>query len=140
MSARFLINILLGFSFAACLLAFVRGGKPERIGAVAILLNLFAGMANEANGQDPVIGLAIDAVTALGLLPVAIRYPRGWVGVVMILYGLQFSLHAWYAVMNKPRDMLHVQLNNINFMSINACLAIGAVMAWRRRLQTGSAD
>jgi hypothetical protein len=131
---------LLGFSFAACLLAFARGGTPERLGAAAILLNLFAGMANETHGQGQVVGLAIDAVTALALLPVALRYPRAWLGVVMILYALQFSLHAWYAVLNKPRDLLHVQLNNINFVLISACLAVGAATAWRRRRRTGAAD
>lgn len=140
MSDRLLAYALLASSFAACLLAFARGGTPERIGAAAILLNLFAGMANEARSQDPVIGLAIDAVTALALLPVVLRYPRAWLGVVMLLYGLEFSLHAYYAVMNKPRDLLHVQMNNIDFLSINICLAIGSGMAWRRRLKTGSPD
>lgn len=124
---------LLASRVAACLLAFMLGGAAERWGAAAIFLNLLAGLANEVAFKDQVIALVIDAVTAAAFLPIAMRYLSGWLGAVMILYGLEFALHAGYAVLDRPRDLLHARLNNLDCLAISLCLVAGTVFAWRHR-------
>jgi hypothetical protein len=140
MSAIILADALLVFSFLACLFAFVKGGTPERIGAAVILANLIAGAANEVLLQDQRIILGIDGVTALVLLVMAVRYASLWLGGVMLLYGLQFGLHAVYFVLERPRDSLHVAINNADFLAVGLCLAGGTAMAWMRRRQLKAAE
>jgi hypothetical protein len=126
-------NILLFFSFAACLFAFAKGGLAERIGAAVILANLFATMANEALYHNQIISLAIDGLTALVLLVVAVLYASFWLGAVMLLYALQFALQAYYFVLERPRDNLHVVLNNTDWFAISLCLVAGTAMTWMSR-------
>ena len=124
---------LLVFVLLTCLFAFVKGGPTERIGAAVILANLLAGVVNEATLQDQLVTLAIDGLTALALLGVAVRYANFWLGAVMLLYAVQFGLHAFYAVQERPRDSLHLIINNVDFVAVSLCLTIGTVLAWRRR-------
>jgi hypothetical protein len=136
MSPTTLAFALLIFTFVTCLFAFAKGGEAERIGAAVILANLLAGAASESFLHDQRMVLAIDGLTALLLLAAAVRYASFWLGAVMLLYGLQFGLHAFYFVSERPRDALHVAVNNANFFAIGLCLATGTVIAWRRRRLT----
>lgn len=132
-------NILLLFVLFACLFAFAKGGVAERAGAAVILANLLGGMVNEAQLHDQLITLVIDAVTALALLALAVRYASFWLGGVMLLYALQFGLDAYYLVLGQPRDDLHIMLNNIDFVAVSACLGTGTALAWRRRRRATAA-
>src|ERR1700761_8345861 len=124
----------------ACLFAFAKGGRAERIGAAIILLNILAYAVNETQIHYPLWNLVIDAVTALALLAVAVRYASFWQGAVMLLYALQFSLHAFYFVTERPRDTFHVIVNNAIFFAVCACLILGTALAWRRRLAEPAAS
>ncbi|HET6972157.1 MAG TPA: hypothetical protein VFH92_13605 [Phenylobacterium sp.] len=132
--------VQLTFSVVTYLAAFVKGGSAERVGAAIILGNLIAGMANEAFLHDQMVTLAIDGITAVALLPVTLRYVSFWLGAVMILYALQFALHAYYVVMELHRDVVHVVLNNVDFFAINLCLALGVGLAWSRRRRALAAE
>jgi hypothetical protein len=129
-----LSNILLVFGLLSCLLALVKGGMAERIGAGIILANIVAYMANEAHFQNQVVSLVIDGLTALALLGVAISFASFWLGAVMLLYALQFSLHAFYFVQERPRDILHFVVNNVIFFATSLSLMTGTILAWRRRV------
>ena len=124
---------LLVFSFVTCLFAFWKGGLSERIGAGVILANLLATMANEALFHNQLASLAIDGVTALVLLGVALRFASFWLGAVMLLYALQFAMQAYYIVLERARDDLHVTINNTVWFAISACLASGTLSAWMGR-------
>jgi LPXTG-motif cell wall-anchored protein len=126
-------NALLVFILLTCLFAFVRGGVAERMGASVILANLLTIAVNEASLHNQLISLAIDGLTALALLAIAMRFASLWLGAVMLLYAIQFALHAFYFVTERPRDLLHVVINNVNFFAVGLCLAGGTVLAWRRR-------
>jgi hypothetical protein len=117
----------------SCLFAFVKGGQAERIGAAVILANVLAYMVNETQFHIAIANLAVDAVTALTLLAVAVRYASFWQGAVMLLYAAQFALHAFYFVTERQRDVLHAVVNNSIFLAISGCLIIGTAMAWRGR-------
>lgn len=121
------------FSFAVCLFALTKGDAPERFGAMVILANMLIGLTTEIAWYSQLAILVIDALTAVVLLVIAVRYASFWLGAVMLLYALQFALHAFYYVAERPRDVLHVILNNLDFFAVCVCLAAGTLVAWRRR-------
>jgi len=134
-TALFYVAGPLVFSLAACLFALTKGDAPERFGAMVILANMLIGLTTEIAWHSQLAILAIDGLTAVLLLVVAVRYASPWLGAVMLLYALQFGLHAFYYVAERPRDSLHVILNNLDFFTICVCLAAGTAVAWRRRLR-----
>ena len=133
MAAYALFLLMVGFGLASCAFALVKGGAAERIGAAIILANLMATAANESLLHDQRVLLSIDGVTAVALLPLTLRYGSVWLGAVMLLYGAQFGLHAFYFVLERPKDPLHVAINNANFFAIVVCLAAGTAMSLNRR-------
>lgn len=118
-----------------CLFAFWKGGMAERIGAVVILANLIVTLV-AAKLLPPsvalLIGLVGDGLTAMGLMGIALRFASFWLGAAMLLYGLQFSLHAYYFVTHRPADVFHAMVNNANFVLVSVSLAAGTLMAWRK--------
>lgn len=74
-----------------------------------------------------------DFLLALGFLYLAVRYTSLWIGGAMLLQAVQFTLHAWYMLGEKPRDVFHGVVNNLDTMGILLCLIVGTATAWRRR-------
>ena len=131
-------NLLIVFAALTSLFAFLKGGTPERIGAAIVMANTLAYMVSEALLHNQLVNLGIDGLTALVLLAVAVRYASFWQGAVMLLYAMQFGLHAVYFVLERPRDNFHVIVNNGIFYAVCACLAAGTALAWRRRGQAAT--
>ena len=130
-----IVIFLILLTAVICLAAFWRGGSAERIGAGIILANLFIPIICSLflpPGVNAIVQLVNDAVTALGLLAISVIYASPWMGAVMLLYGLQFALHSFYFVTERPHDRLHVVVNNLDFLAISICLGIGVVLAWRQ--------
>jgi hypothetical protein len=137
-----IVLFFLILTLAICLLAFWKGGSAERIGAAVILVNLLVSVADQYLVPEtlrPVTQLVVDGLTALGLLVVAVRYASFWVGGVMLLYGIQFTLHSFYFVTDRPNDLLHAVVNNLDFLGVSVCLGIGTLIAWRRRARAAIA-
>ena len=135
-----IVLLLLGIS--GCLFAFWKGGPAERAGAGVILANLllmWAGGRVLASASTGVFGLVIDGLTAAALLIVALRYASLWLGGVMLLYALEFTLRAFYFVTERPWDLLHVIVNNLDFMGVVFCLVTGTAVSWRRRIRAAGA-
>ncbi len=132
-------NAMLVFTLGTCVFALVKGGTAERIGAAVILVNLLAGVVNESRLHDQLVNLALDGLTAMALLAVAVRYASFWQGAVMLLYALLFGLDAYYFVLERPRDNLHLIVNNAIFFAVSACLGAGTALAWRRRRRLATA-
>ncbi len=134
-----IILALIAFSLLACVFAFMRGGAAERAGAAVILTNLIMSLGNEYLLGNSVVALAIDGLTAMALLVLALRYASLWIGAVMLLYALQFGLHAFYLVADRKRDLLHVVINNVDFFSVSLCLMLGTFVAHRRAMRSDRA-
>lgn len=119
-----------------CVFALLKGGQAERYGAALILVNALVSSVGDLlfpKADLAVFWLIGDGLTAFGLLIVAVIYASFWLGGVMILYAVLFALHAFYFVTNKPVDLFHAQVNNADFLAISICLAVGTIIAWRRR-------
>ena len=119
-----------------CLFALWKGGQAERIGGGLILANALLGNLGDflfPHSDLAVVWLVGDGVTAVGLLVVAVVYASFWLGGVMILYAILFTLHSFYFVTQREVDLFHARVNNLDFLAISVCLAIGTVIAWRKR-------
>lgn len=123
--------------FAICLFALWKGGPPERFGAsliVAIILLTRLVDLVTPDSALPILRLASDGLTAVGLLVIALAYGSLWIGGVMLLYAAQFTLYSYYFVTERPPDLFQAMVNNIDFLLIHLCLVIGTLVAWRRRV------
>ena len=138
MSSSLQTYILLSLILVAvCVFALWKGGPAERTGAAVIIVLVVAERLAHAlpQGWWPIISLCGDALTALGLLVVALRYASFWLGGVMLLYAAQFTLHSFYLVTGRSSDTpLHIVISDLNFAAILVCLTTGTIMAWRGRL------
>jgi hypothetical protein len=132
-SVAILYSIPLLLILTVCLFAFAKGGAAERIGAAIILADLIIGMIGQHFSQNQIFVLLRDGLTAIALLIIVLRYASWWLGGVMLLYALQFSLQAYYFVLERPRDDLLVIVNNADFLAVGLCLGAGTVAAWLRR-------
>ena len=128
-----LIALTLGIS----LFALWKGSPAERLGGAVVganvLLSVFSGLFLPPP-FEPLYRLTLDGLTALGLLVIAVRYASFWLGGAMLLYAAQFSLHAFYMVTSRSVDLTHMRINNVNFLGISICLAVGTIVGWRRRV------
>jgi hypothetical protein len=129
----FLIDI---FSVLGALFALWKGGFAERAAAVVVIANVIIGESGAwlAPGAEGLIRLINDGLTAMVLLGITVRYAAFWMG-GMLFFAAQFSLHAFYLVMELPSDYRHALINNIDFSGIIWCLIIGTVVAWRARIR-----
>ena len=121
---------------AACLTAWRLGGKAERQAALLILTTSFlASFPKLVSDHDfqRVLYLALDGAVAGGLLVLALRYARVWLGVAVLLQGVQFSLHAYYLVAGKRYDNAYAMVNNVVSLGVLCSLTAGAILAWRAR-------
>lgn len=113
-----------------------KGGTAERFGAaINIACAVAAWGANSVwQGDDAASALlVIDFALAIGFLLLAVRYASFWLGAAMILQGIQFSLHAFYLVAERPHDLLYHRINNLDTIGIALSLVVGAVFAIRKR-------
>lgn len=121
-----------------CLAAIWKGGAPERSGAVVILSLVILGRVVHAlvpTSLGSLIGLADDALTALGLLYLTVRYASLWLGGCMLFYASTFVLHSFYLVTARPEaDLFYYWMNDINFAGIHICLVLGTITSWRLRV------
>lgn len=130
---------LLAFYPVACLFAFWQGRRAERLPAAIILTNYLMATANYATLNSQLADLCIDAFTAIALLPITMQYATRWLGVIMLVYSLQFGMDAYYLVWERPIDPFHTHLNNANSFLICLSLVAGTALAWTRRLKGAAA-
>ena len=130
--------IVVGLNLLAALFAAWQGDRAARIAGAVNLFNSVALLIYRATtGNAPsgeVLQLTSDLVWAMGLLMLVVRYASLWLGVTMLLQAVQFSLHAYYLVMERPHDLIHAWINNLNEVGISLCIIFGAVLAIRRRI------
>jgi len=113
-----------------------KGDWATRAAAVAYaILNTatFVFMPKVGDVSSETILLALDFICAVTFLLLAVRYANLWLGAAMIFQAAQFSLHAYYLVMELPHDRLHAWINNADDWGILTSICVGAVLAMRRR-------
>lgn len=129
-----------------CLFAWSRGGPPERYGAFIYTLSVVASVAVQAavGLEFPAAQvLGTDFAVAVGFLVLAVRYNSLWLGMAMMLKGVQLALHAihltdgsdlWIAGFN----LYAVALNLITLALLGVFVA--ATLSHQRRLHARRQD
>lgn len=122
------------------LFAIWKGDTPVRLAgcmvAAGALYNF--GMKFVPGEWQSLVMLTGDFLLAMGLLMLAVRYASLWLGGVLLLQAVQFTLHAWYMLADRGHDIFHAVVNNLVTIGVLVCLLIGTVTAWRRRITTGA--
>jgi hypothetical protein len=129
--------LLLIMTLASGAFALWKGDMPARIAGVLNIANAVVLPLSRLlmlTHTSEVLQLAGDFAWAVGLLLLAVRYASLWLGVSMLLQAAQFSLHAYYLVAERPNDLFHAWVNNLNVLGISICIAVGATLAIRRRV------
>ena len=127
---------------AVCALSYLKGGAAERWGAGLTLVLALAFLAVNI-GVPPsgrsVPHLMLDGVLAVGFMVLTLRYASAWLGLVMVLQGVQFSLHAFYFVTHKTPGLAYAMVNNLVTWGTLLGLLWGVLAAWRlQRRSAGS--
>ncbi|HWF78023.1 MAG TPA: hypothetical protein VN694_12690 [Caulobacteraceae bacterium] len=130
--------IVVGLDLLAAMFAVWQGDRAARIAGVVNLFNsvslvIYGAITGNAQAGE-VLELAGDLIWAVALLMLVVRYASLWLGVTMLLQAVQFSLHAYYLVMERSHDLIHAWVNNLNEVGISICIIIGTVQAIRRRM------
>jgi len=117
--------------------AFWKGDLAVRLAAgthlaVEVATFLLNPKIGDAGGESTL--LAVDFASAVIFLLLAVRFANLWIGAAMILQSAQFSLHAYYLVMERHQDALHAWVNNTCDWGILASIGVGAALAIRRRV------
>jgi hypothetical protein len=142
MILSFTSQIALCLLFAACLFAFAKGGSAERWGAILIGISWLGGdsLSFLLKGVFSIHAreltlLAMDAVLALGLLLLAFRYAKMWLGVAMLMLSGELALHG--AVMGDwgLPFLEYIMLNNFLSFGLVLLLAGATATAWIQRTQ-----
>ncbi|WP_168074992.1 hypothetical protein [Caulobacter sp. SSI4214] len=133
-----LIAAWIGWAVLVIVLALAcwKGGRAERYG-VAIFLTgaLYTVLVhqNASASLGSILLLLGEGAIGGGFLFLALRYMSAWLGVAMLLQGIQFSLHAYYLVGGLARDNTYAMVNNLDSIGVLLCILVGTLLAWRRR-------
>jgi len=121
-----------------CGLAWARGSSAERWGCVIVIagsiVSLLIQLFLPVNLRS-VVTLLCEGVYGLSFLLLALRYTSPWLGGAMLLQAIQFSLHAYYIVGERPHDNTYSLANNLNSAGVLICILFGIAAAWRRRVR-----
>lgn len=134
MPTTYAAQILWVAIIAACLFGLLKGGPAERVGAGAtLLISVAFVIVNEllAEIARPVPHLALDGFLALVFLALAVRYASLWIGAVMLLQGVQFSLHAYFFVTKLTPGVTYAIVNNLVTWATLLGIILGT-LAYRR--------
>jgi hypothetical protein len=136
-----IVLLELGLALGVCLLALWQGETAERLAAGLLIaaLSFTTILGKLAVPGYPLLELIADGLTALGFLALTLRYGNLWLGGAMLFYAAQFTLHSYYLVTDRPNDLFHATVNNLDFVGVVLCMAVGTVTAIRRRLMRGRA-
>jgi hypothetical protein len=124
-------------TLVVCGLAWIRGGAAERWGSLIVLAGSIAYALIELflpPASQSVVNLLCEGVYGFAFLMLALRYASPWLGGAMLLQAIQFSLHAYYIVGERPHDRTYGLINNLNSVGVLICILLGILMTWRKQL------
>jgi len=137
MSGHILAEVLRVTIWVAMAAAIWKGDTAVRVAGASFLILDLATLLLSPTVVDissETFVLALDFCCAVVMLLLAVRYANLWLGAAMIFQAAQFSLHAYYLVMELPHDRMHAWINNADDWGILISISVGTVLAMRRRM------
>jgi len=133
-------QLVLGILIAICVFAFAKGGPAERWGSTLVCLSwvceystsLLLRALFSPHLQELTL-LATDAALAVGLLVLALRFAKTWLGVAMLMQSAELALHG--AAMADWGLQFHqyILFNNVINLGIILLLGGATATAWIQR-------
>jgi hypothetical protein len=136
MSGQILYLTLVTATWMTVGFALWKGDRATRSAALAYAaLEISSYIINPQFGDvsGETITLVVDFCCAVTFLLLAVRFATLWLGAAMIFQAAQFSLHAYYLVLELPHDRMHAWVNNADDWGILISIVIGTALAMRRR-------
>lgn len=120
--------------------AFLKGDEPERLGAGAYVLGLFASLLVQDDGQ--LYGtqwglLAIDSLFFAVCAGIAWKSRRSWPVWVCALQSLTIMSHILTTVDLRPSSAAFIAVINLASYGVMVALAVGTFWAWQDRRAAG---
>ncbi len=137
-SVRFAIIAL---AIGTCVLAFIKGGRAERGGAILIALNWFAITVSQflIGGRVPTrtfVGspaLIFDILLAIGFLWLALRYSSLWLGAAMMLQGGQLAVYGSFLQAGAHSARQYAIALNVTGVLVLLTILGGTISSWMQR-------
>ena len=126
-------------ALAVFVLALLKGGTPERLGAAAMICDWAAEALVDRFGDFHRIAIVptlfLDALFAASLLVLALRYGRLWLGAAMILQSVMLAMHSMVLSDDAPGFYGYAACMNLTTCLLLFSLLTAALSAWRRRVR-----
>ena len=120
--------------------AFIKGDEPERLGAGAYVLGLFASLLVQDDGQlyGTQWGLmAIDTVFFIVCAGIAWKSRRSWPVWVCALQSLTIMSHILTMVDLRPSNAAFIAVINLASFGVLVAITVGTFWAWQDRRAAG---
>lgn len=132
----------IGFAIAVLVtaFAFLKGDEPERVGAGAYMLGLFASQLVQDNGSTGGVQwplMAIDSVFLAVCVGLAWKSRRAWPVWVCALQSLVVMSHLLTLVDLRPPPAAFFTVLNLAGYGILVAMAVGTFWAWQERRAAG---
>ena len=75
-----------------------------------------------------IVGLGLDLAFSVAFLFFVVRFGSYWLGGIMLVQAGQFTLHAYYLVLERPQDRLHAIFNNVGVLMSVGLLVFGTYL------------
>ena len=84
-----------------------KGGTAERWAGSLVAAGALSAYIIHRTVPEDALSLALlfaEFLLACGFLALAVRYVCLWLGAAMMFQAVQFTLHAWYLLLERPRE------------------------------------
>ena len=128
----YLLDIAL---LATVAFAVLKGGRPERLGALWLLFNVAIHTLLQLYGpRTTAFDLMADGIYATGLLPLAFFFVSWWIGIQTLIACAGFGIEAFYLLLDRPVDYTFTGISNLLF-GAGILNLFGATLGslWHRR-------
>lgn len=132
----------IGFAIAVLVaaFAFLKGDEPERVGAGAYMLGLFASQLVQDKGASGGVQwplMAIDAVFLAVCVGLAWKSRRAWPIWVCALQSLTVMSHLLTLIDIRPAPGAFFAVINLASYGVLVAIAVGTFWAWQERRAAG---
>ena len=124
-------------------LALMKGGAAERLGAALMIADWLLSLGSSLLAGQQIIehvkivpanlAVFIDFFFSLGLLALALRFAKLWLGMALLLQGMMLAVHALALSADAPGFIIYATFLNATTTLLLFSLLAGTLGAWRKR-------
>ena len=124
------------FLILTCAYAWLKGGQPERQGAIILLTANIVGdiiLAITFPHEPGLLMLGADFILAAALLGLAILHSSLWLGAAMLLQSVALCMHAFVLGDEGNHAYAFAVANNVISQLMLVCIIVATTLSWQAR-------